>query len=476
MNTINKILGLGLCLFFSAGCKKYIGIPPPTTSISADNVYTNDATAAAVMTGLFINMAEYSYFPGGGYTSTGTELLGLCADELKRVTNLDNLSKTAYYSNGLYSNMINIGVPDYWGGTYTLIYSCNSTVEGASASSSLTPAVKQQLTGEAKFMRAYCYYYLVNLYGDVPLILSTDYTKNSLLPRTSKDSVWKQIISDLTDAQQLLSAKYLDASLQNVTSQRVRPTQAAASAMLARAYLYTGDWADAETAATAVISNGAYQLDSLNGVFLANSKESIWQLQPVMNNINTGEGRTFIIPATGFDNFISTEALSNAQLNSFEQGDLRRKNWVDSIVWNGATYYYAYKYKVTLASAPLTEYIMMLRLGEQYLIRAEARAQQGHLSDAAADLNAVRSRSGLPPTTASTLPDFLTAVLHERQTELFLEWGQRWFDLKRMNAVDSVMSIATPLKGGTWASYKQYFPIPVYDIQHDVNLVQNNGY
>ena len=116
---------------------------------------------------------------------------------------------------------------------------------------------------------------------------------------------------------------------------------------------------------------------------------------------------------------------------------------------------------------------MILRLGEQYLIRAEARAQQGNVSGAWQDLNTIRMRADLGP---SAQPDILAAIGHERQIELFTEMGQRWLDLKRTGQVNAVMEVATPLKGGSWNSYQQLYPVAQGDIQDDPQLTQNVGY
>src|SRR5262249_35037605 len=116
---------------------------------------------------------------------------------------------------------------------------------------------------------------------------------------------------------------------------------------------------------------------------------------------------------------------------------------------------------------------------EQYLIRAEARVYQNNLSGAIDDLNVVRQRAGLP-LLANSLDQHkvLSAILHERQVELFSEWGHRWFDLKRTGSIDSVMSAMTPIKskGGVWKSYQQLYPLPWNDVLGDPNLVQNPGY
>jgi hypothetical protein len=119
---------------------------------------------------------------------------------------------------------------------------------------------------------------------------------------------------------------------------------------------------------------------------------------------------------------------------------------------------------------------MILRLSEQYLIRAEARTRLNKISEAKADLNTIRTRAGLANTTANDENSLLTSILNERQVELFTEWGHRWLDLKRTNKVDVVMSVITPQKGGTWSSNWAWYPLPLYDIQQNSKLVQNSGY
>jgi hypothetical protein len=129
----------------------------------------------------------------------------------------------------------------------------------------------------------------------------------------------------------------------------------------------------------------------------------------------------------------------------------------------------------------LTEYIILFRLAEQYLIRAEARARQGRiigLNSAKSDLDIVRSRAGLAGTTARNQLDIIDAIMRERQLELFTEAGNRWLDIKRTDKIDEIMNTTAPLKGGIWASYKSLYPIPVIDIQRNRSLRghQNPGY
>jgi hypothetical protein len=115
---------------------------------------------------------------------------------------------------------------------------------------------------------------------------------------------------------------------------------------------------------------------------------------------------------------------------------------------------------------------MVIRLAEVYLIQAEARAQQGNIGGAQGDLNLVRARAGLGPTTANDVGSLLTAILHERQVELVAEWGHRWLDLKRTGMADAVLGSEKP----GWVGYDTLYPIPAQQLTANPALVQNPGY
>ena len=163
--------------------------------------------------------------------------------------------------------------------------------------------------------------------------------------------------------------------------------------------------------------------------------------------------------------------MSPQLMNAFESGDLRMQNWVGDTTIGTNTYYYPFKYKVK-TSATLTEYSMVLRLAEQYLIRAEARANQNDLSEAASDLNIIRNRAGLNDFAVTDQNTILRAIQHERQVELFTEWGHRWMDLIRTNQATPVLSLIKT----DWQATDTLYPIPQGEIQIDPHLTQNEGY
>jgi hypothetical protein len=286
-------------------------------------------------------------------------------------------------------------------------------------------------------------------------------------PRDPQNVVYDAIIKDLLQAQSLLQDDY-------PTGTRVRPNKAAATAMLARVYLYTGQWAAAETQASQVISDGKYALlKDLNSVFLANSQEAIWQLEPVnvAGGRNTWEGFTATPTATSTPLY----RLDSTLVAAFEPGDLRKTDWSSTRTVSGKPVTFPYKYKVrTSTTGAVTEYSMVLRLAEQYLVRAEARAHENKLPDALADLDILRSRAGLPNLSATLdQAGTLLAVEQERRVELFTEWGHRWLDLKRTNRATAVLGAEKPTY---WQPADTLYPIPLDAIKTNPSLTQNNGY
>lgn len=457
MNIKIKLLLLVLLVSITS-CKKFVDIKPPINQITGEEAFKNDATATAIVTGIYSEMMKNSIQFSSGFT---TIYAGMCADELYNYSSGNNdefvNNQITLSNHGLIGN-------SFWQPAYKYIYTANLVIEKLKKADLLSSAVKERLEGEAKFIRAFCYFHLLNLFGDVPLITKTDYHINATIPRTSTSIVYQQIVRDLKDASNLLSSAYLN-------TDRARPNKWAAEGLLSRVYLYMGEWVKAEESSTLVIQSSLYSLPTnLNFVFLKNSTEAIWQLQPVNPSWNTWEGN-IILPATSASQ--PTFLLTSELIQSFESGDTRKSAWTNSRTYAGVTVIYPFKYKIYGNGAPLTEYYMVLRLAEQYLIRAEARAQQNNLSGAQTDLNMIRNRSSLTNTTANTKNNLLSAIEQERRIELFAEWGHRWYDLKRGGRADAIMGL---LKPNTWQPTDKLWPIPVSELNSNPNLTQNPGY
>jgi hypothetical protein len=451
------IIVSAILLLTVASCDEFVELDTPKTQIVSTKVFSNDAGARASSLGVLSQMINGVPFSGNNFGVTVAA--GLSADELN---NHSSSSQQISVFNNSLSASNNSVVSGNWSDMYLYIYESNAIIEGAGASSGLSKSVKDQVIGEARFIRAFCYFYLINLYGDVPLVTSTDYRVNRLASRTPMADVYHQIEADLTEAQKLLLEDY---SFSN--DEKVEPNKWAATALLARTYLYQKKWAEAEAQSNAVISSQQFSLvPDLNSVFLKNSDEAIWQLRPVLPGYNTNEGIYMIISGTP-----SRVSVTTSVTSVFEAGDNRATSWLGTITAGGKTYRYAYKYKVRVTGQPLTEYYMVLRLAEQYLIRAEARAMQNNFTGAMDDVNAIRARAGLASISATglTQQQVLDAIDHERRAELFVEWGHRWFDLKRSGKIDAVLGPVKP----DWQPTDVLFPIPQTEINADPNLVQN---
>lgn len=443
----------GLFLFLS--CKKFLEIDAPKTQVTSALIFENDQAAISATVGLYSEMSRINLaMSNGGQTIYA----GLAADEI--ATTSPNEDLDVFYLNSIPATNTT-GLSRLWNQGYRIIYHANAVLEGIEKGGTLTDSIARMLKGEMLLGRAFHYFNLVNLFGDVPLQLTTDYETNSKKARTAKAVVYDQLVNDLTAAKDLLPATYASAN-------RARPNRWTAVALLSRVYLYKQEWEKAANAASEVIQSGAYQLNgNLNSVFLPASTETIWQL--IRDNNNTAEGASFI-PASA--TVKPTYALTPQLLSVFSPADLRKSSWTKQNIVGGQPYVYPYKYKVRL-STPISEYYVVLRLAELYLIRAEARLELDDISGAQADINLIRQRAGLNPTSVTDKNGLLFILEQERQAEYFTEWGHRWFDLKRRGRADAVLAI---VKAPNWQSTDQLFPIPQAELLTNPFLVQNPGY
>jgi len=444
-------------LLFSSllcSCENFIEIEPPKNSVVPAAVFKSNDLATSVMLGIYQQMALNSY--ASGDVGSISRICGTTADEFVGYNTLlptyhNQLSPTDSPTNTV------------WEKIYQRIYDVNALLEGLDTNEGRLLKVNNQLKGEALFIRAFNYFYLVNLFGAVPLYTSSDYTLNMKSKKSSESEVYDQILRDLTLSEQLLGVNY-------ISTERIRPNKYAVYSLMARLFLYKSDWSNAFKYANIVISSPEYSIVNLDDVFVKNSKETIWQLQPPANS-NTNEGRDLIL--TG----VPTEASLREDFaeHGFEGNDNRRTSWVKNILIGGQNYYYPFKYKIK-SSTTISEYSMVLRLAELYLIRAEATANLGNIADAIRDVDIIRNRANLP-LIASTNPNIsqgqlLSVIQNERKIELFSEWGHRWFDLKRLGKSTEILG---PIKSN-WKPYHILFPIPFIEINKNSNISQNAGY
>ncbi|SFW73289.1 RagB/SusD family nutrient uptake outer membrane protein [Chitinophaga sancti] len=442
-----RIILLAFCL---VSCRKLLTVPTTDNEQSTEAVFSSDVSADAAVADIYYTMGMYY---SGNLLSV---INGMTADEGGTL-------------NGYYQRFVNNSIPAddaqislIWSACYKVIYRCNAVLEGLSQAKGLNAEKVLQWKGEAMFMRALCYYYLVNCWGDVPYITTTDVNQTARASRNRADSIYQWMKKDLVTAMVFLPESKPGAA-------PVRAAKDAAMALMARVCLQNQQPAAAEFYATQVISSGRYRLCVQDSTFLYNSPQAILQIWT--QDGYTLPGQLFLPGNDG----TSYYPLSATMMGGFEDGDLRKTAWTRSFTYSGTTYYYPYKYKKRMpASGEDREYLVVLRIAEQYLIRAEARAQQEKFADAIADLNEIRGRAGLDALDPNgTRTSTIAAVAQERRVELFCEWGDRWHSLQRTGTMNQVLGA---LKPGYWQAWAAYYPIPQGELDKDPNLIQNPGY
>lgn len=442
-----------------SSCESFVDVGVPDSQLTGETVFQDKTTAEAALVDIYAKLRTSVLITGD--LNGLSILLGNYADEFTYYSS-GGLPEEAFFQNNLLPS--NTTVTATWNDSYNLVYAANAVIEGLDKSTGIQPNEKNQLKGEALFIRSYIQFYLLNLFGEIPYVTTTDYRVNAKATKIAPEKVYALIRSDLETAKRLLTENY-------VGNERLRPNRYVVEALLAKVQLYSSNWTEAETAANSVINNTATYVwvDDLDTVFLKNSTGTLWQLKPQVEGQNTLEGQNFIFAAGPPPN----RALTNTLMNAFESGDLRKNHWVGNVTDGTETWYFPNKYKQNNYTNTSEEYSILFRLEEIYLIRAEARAKLGNTVGALEDLNKIRNRAGLANTSAATQDEILQAIIKERRVELFSEQGQRWFDLKRSGQANAVLA---PIKPG-WKPTDLLWPLPESELLLNGNMLpQNPGY
>lgn len=418
----------------------------PVDLVTNDQVVIDAESAEAVVLG------AYSALQGGGlYGNLIMGMPGVLSDEMIHSGSFPSIADMD--NNQMQS--ANATMDDTWNGAYSGIYRTNAALEaleGGSDIPGLGDSQRNQLIGEAKFLRALLHFHLANLWGGVPLVTTTNVQENQNNARNTLTEVYDFVISELEDAADLLSE---DVSLN-------RANAWAAKALLARVNLYAGNLSAAGNYANDVIENGPYELVEDYQTLYDNSAPSNSEvILRVFASPNDGTDIAFWVQPSGrFEYAVSPQLLA-----AYEGDTERAMVAVNSGDPQGR--FFINKY-TDVASG--TDQPIVLRLAEMYLIRAEANATS---AQAVADINILRDRVGLDPITGTSVS--IDQILDERFVELAFE-GHRWFDLKRTGVIDAVMSDINP---STWQPTDALMPIPQREIDQNGALSQadqNPGY
>lgn len=446
---IIKIVALSTVLFFSS-CEDSILNLQPEQAISSDEAIINKKSADAALFGAYDKLQSGSYY--------GSEFVAAAYLSGGDVVWTGSLNYYRSYNNHTLS-ADNSSVNSIWYAIYSALNAANQVIDKVTALTSpdLTDTEKNRIIGEAYFIRALSLFDLGRTWGNVPIITKATVTAHDFdgVKQSTQSDVYKQVITDLEKALTLLPEKI----------DRNRAQKNTARALLARVYLYAENWAKAEEYASLLIADSNYQLVDYPTFFQSSgTKESIFELLYTTSDKN-GHSLLWLTSAQGGRREWAPSEAIVSLLSDPAVGGTRKALYKDQSTTSNPKFYVGQLYWRTTGDDPA----YILRISEQYLIRAEARVKKANpdLTGALADLNAVRLRAKVAASQASTAADLLTAIETDRRVEFAFE-PHYWFDLVRTKRAGTVLGVTDQNK---WI-----FPIPYNDLAADKDLVQNPGY
>ncbi len=365
----------------------------------------------------------------------------------------------------------NASVATLWGSIYNTVYVANFIFERLPNVAGVKTVDRNRVMATAHFLRGYAYFVALNTFGGVPKVTETSIAVNRNIPRASAAEIRDFVLDDFTAALGNLPTKTANAGF---------ASEYAVRAALARFHLYQKNWVEAEQYATDVISSGNYVLVPKYETLVKEdfTDEAIFEMGYTLTddpgtdgNIglnNLFVGRREIIPSNQI-----TVALDTFNISS-NSGDRISSITFNSQNQNGTDNGWSVA-KYGTADQDNNN-VVALRLGEMYLIRAEARAQQNKVTgpnSAVEDVNMLRARAKAPLITSANQSQMLQIIEDERRLELAFE-GHRWYDLVRTGRAKEVMSAYSP----NWKDAYELWPIPQREILNNPALEgnQNPGY
>ncbi|GIV36832.1 MAG: membrane protein [Cyclobacteriaceae bacterium] len=390
MKRLNIFL-ISIFLITFLGCEDFLD-KSPFDIITDDIVITNLDDAEAALLGAYDALQSGDMY---GNQAIGTP--GVLSDELIHSGSFPTVAE--FDNNFVLPN--NVTLQNLWAAYYRGLYRANVILERVPPISG-NETLKNQILGEALFLRALFHFDLVKLFGGIPYANTTDLSVLRTLDRTPVEDVYTNVIADLNEAITLL------AGVSHGNNNRAN--EWVAKALLARVHLYVGNLSQAGTLANDVIENGPYSLEAnYIDVFQGGSDEVLFE---VFFSVQDQNGLAFWFREDGRWEYAPSPEL----IAAFEPGDVRA-GMIQPRTGGG---FQAAKYT---DRATGTDQTPILRLAEMYLIRAEANIASNP-TQAIDDVNVIRNRAGLGDVTSVDI----NTILQERFVEFCFE-GHRWYDL-----------------------------------------------
>lgn len=434
-------------------CEHMIEIDLPTDQINSEKVFKDKKSASSVLTNLYINLRENSFLTAKNQ-GIGT-LLSLYTDELEPISSSVTSDNFLLFNNTLDPTK-NV-LLSLWNTSYAHIYGINDFINRVSNSNGIDSNDKDQLLADAYILRAIYYQILTQIFGDIPYTVTTNYKENTSIKKTRYKEVLDHIEQDLLHANEITSYSYR-------SSNKYYPNKAVVELILAKNYLLQKKYDQTESLAKTILSNPLYSIETdLSKTFKSTSKSTLWQLSNSSSIAATYEARNYVMLSNN-----APYKLSKALFNSFDNHDLRKKNWTKEYL--NSNRFYAFKYKNHLNNTD--ECSILFRIEEAYFVLCEALIYQNKEKEAIPYLNIIRQKAGLSPLTNTlTKEQILIVMLEESQKEFFLEHGRRFLDLKRNNKL-SLLKATKP----NWQDKHALLPYPEKEILINPNLNPQNEY
>lgn len=489
-----------------------------SNTVSADLFWQNESDARLAVNGMYHPITNTFFW--GRIIHTGAML----RSDVFNVRPFDNNTTMSTFQG---TPGVARWATEPWQEAYKCIFRANAILENVTADNVPDGAARNEILGQAHFMRGFAYWYLVNLYGNVPLVTKVAESDEDFFPsQAAPGDVWAQIVADFQAAENELPAVW--AGDTNIG----RPTSGAAAAFRGKSLLYTGDWSGAEAAFEKVVSSGNYSLlpaDRYNENFdetNENNEESVFELQFLgiqafawgVDIPGVGTMGNFHIdyapPSKSPDqsHFVNSwvRELFEANGETIRRDQTLAYDYPGSTGYGGEPYLTDFEDDIAQAVADEIEPIFsrkyagldigkredvdflgtnvgnnwrIIRYADVLLMHAEALNNQGRTGEAETFLNMVRMRAEVTPKTGLSQAEMTQAIIDERVLELTGE-GHRFFDLVRWGLADDYMGATSlhgdhpkSLSGGVFQLNKHELVwIPVSELAANPNLVQNPGY
>lgn len=466
------------------------------SSIYTENFYGTAEDAEAALAAVYSELADLYSGP------SGLLVPDLSADQVYPRPVVGRDVYTLFSYDPAYSVIVSYSRSfespiDIWNNCYAGIENANWILLKVPATKMSNVKRKNEIIGEAFFLRAYFHWFLTKNFGDIVIrTKASQVLEDAYVGKSSREEIYQQIYKDLDSAVAWLP-DYTAALVKG------RPCKQAAQALYAKAALYGENWALALSQAKAVLNSGTAigLMDNVLDVYdpakedLAR-KENLWALEAEsMINGRSSQITSLYGPRNSNGPAYATTSYGSmfayqSFFDSFDPDDKRRQlldtTYIDR---QGKVVRQADITPITRHGVLVKKYmdpnsiggrhatnIPLLRLADVYLIAAEAAARiSGATGDAYMYVNTVRRRAGLDDLQPGLSQDqFIAAILQERSWELFAE-GDRWYDLTRTNtfltaipmAVNDVFTKRSP------QPRNRYFPIPQDEINANDKLEQN---